>query len=112
MKGHPSIHAQNYCNKPAIIIAETGQSLSYGELDKRSNQVAQLLRASQVASGDVIGIFLHNSLEFLELVWGAQRSGVTYVLIASHLQADELSYILNDAHMLPWLRRLYIQNYL
>ena len=42
---HPSVHAQATPDKPALIVAETGETWSYAELDRRSNRVAQLFRA-------------------------------------------------------------------
>jgi len=39
---HPSSHAKTTPNKPAYVMAETGETLSYIELDRRSNQGAQL----------------------------------------------------------------------
>ena len=42
---HPSVHARANPEKPAIVMAASGETISYGELDRRSNQVAQLLRS-------------------------------------------------------------------
>lgn len=39
---HPSVHAASTPDKPAIIVAETGESISYAELDAASNRAAQL----------------------------------------------------------------------
>jgi long-chain acyl-CoA synthetase len=70
---HPSIHATNTPDKAAIIMASTGQTVSYQHLNDASNQVAQMLRAAGLKAGDVIALMLENSPAFFELAWGAQR---------------------------------------
>ena len=41
---HPSSHVSTTPDKPAYIMAATGESVSYKELDERSNQLAHLFR--------------------------------------------------------------------
>jgi long-chain acyl-CoA synthetase len=94
---HPSIHAQTEPNKPAYIIAETSQIVTYGELDSRSNQAAHLLRRAGLQTGAVVGIFMHNTAEYLQIAWAAQRCGLFYVCIPTRLTGPELRYLLRDS---------------
>ena len=94
---HPSVHAATYADKPALIVADSGETISYGELDRRSNRAAHLFRDRGLAAGDTIAIFLDNVPEYFDLVWGAQRSGLFYVCIPSKLTAPEVEYILRDS---------------
>ena len=94
---HPSVHAKANPAKPAIIMSGSGETISYGELDRRSNQVAQLLRSRGVGVGDTVALCLENHPWFHALAWGAQRSGVHYVAISSRLTAPEIAYILADS---------------
>ncbi|MDQ2764989.1 MAG: AMP-binding protein, partial [Pseudomonadota bacterium] len=94
---HPSVHAATYTDKPALIVAETGETVSYGELDRRSNRAAQVFRACGLSVGDTIAVFLDNVPEYYDLVWGAQRSGLFYVCIPSKLTAPEVDYIVRDS---------------
>ena len=94
---HPSIHAMNHPDKPAIIMAASGEVVTYAELDRRSNQVAQLLRARGVGIGDCVALCLENHPWFFCLAWGFQRAGVHYVGISSRLTAPEIAYILEDS---------------
>ncbi|HOB13975.1 MAG TPA: acyl-CoA synthetase [Novosphingobium sp.] len=94
---HPSIHARSTPDKPAIIMAGSGEAISYAELDARSNQVAQLLRARGIAIGDTVALCLENHPWFFCLAWGFQRAGVHYVGISSRLTAPEIAYILEDS---------------
>jgi len=94
---HPYLHAQETPDKPAVIMAETGETISYKELDATSNRFAQLYRAQGLQVGDTIGILLENHPQYFAAVWGAQRSGLIFVAISSRLTADETSYILSDS---------------
>ena len=93
---HPCIHATTMPEKAALIVAETGKTISYAQLDQRSNRVAQLFRARGLVAGDTVALFLDNIPEYYDIVWGAQRSGLFFVCIPSKLTAPELGYILRD----------------
>ena len=93
---HPSIHAAATPDRTALIMAGTGQTYSYGELERRSNRVAHLFRDIGLKRGDVIAIFMENSATYFDIVWGAQRSGLYYVAISARLTPSELAYILAD----------------
>lgn len=93
---HPSIHAVTHPDKPAYIMAATGETVTYKELDDRSNQGAQLFRKMGLKTGDVIAIMLENHPRYFELAWAAQRSGLYYACISSKLSASEVEYIVKD----------------
>jgi acyl-CoA synthetase (AMP-forming)/AMP-acid ligase II len=42
---HPSVHAKTHPDKAAYIMAYSGETVTYGELEARSNQTAHLFRA-------------------------------------------------------------------
>ena len=94
---HPSVHARANPQKPAIVMAASGETISYAELDRRSNQVAQLLRSRGIGIGDTVAMCLENHPWFFCLAWGFQRAGVHYVGISSRLTAPEIAYILEDS---------------
>ena len=94
---HPSIHAKTQPERPAIIMAGSGETISFAELDRRSNQVAQLLRSRGIKVGDTVALCMENHPWFFCLTWGFQRSGVHYVGISSRLTPPEIAYILEDS---------------
>lgn len=57
---HPSIHAKTNPDRPAIIMAGSGETITFAELDRRSNQVAQLLRSRGIKIGDTVAICMEN----------------------------------------------------
>ncbi len=94
---HPSVHARTTPNKPAVIMAASGETISYAELDARSNQVAQFVRSKGIGVGDTVAMCLENHPWFFALTWGFQRAGLHYVCISSRLTAPEVAYILQDS---------------
>ncbi|MBI1212923.1 MAG: AMP-binding protein [Alphaproteobacteria bacterium] len=93
---HPSIHAKERPDHPAIIMASTGATITYRELDAYSNQGAQLFRKHGLNPGNGIAIFMENNAEYLPLCWAAQRSGLYFTCISSRLTAGEVEYIVKN----------------
>ncbi|MFM7224647.1 MAG: AMP-binding protein [Actinomycetota bacterium] len=92
----PGRHARERPDHPAYVMAGTGEVVTYRQLDERSNRVAQLLHAAGLRFGDHIAVLMENRSEYFEPCWAAQRSGLTYTCINSHLTADEVAYIVDD----------------
>ncbi len=105
---HPTIHAANMPDKPAYIMAGSGAVVTYGQLNDRTNQCAQLFRSLGVQAGDHIAILMENDVRFLEVCWAAQRSGLIFTAISTHLSHEEAAYILDncDAILLVASRRM------
>ncbi len=93
---HPSHFARIAPDRPALIIAENGRTLSYAMLADRSARAANLIASLGVAEGDTIAILLENHISYPEIVWAAKDSGLRYVAISWHLNAADTAYILED----------------
>jgi acyl-CoA synthetase (AMP-forming)/AMP-acid ligase II len=93
---YPGTHAQTSPDKPAVVMGGSGETVTYAELDKASNQLANLLRSRGLATGDSIAICMENNAAYLQATWGAQRSGLYYTAASSRLTPGELEYIVND----------------
>ncbi|MEL6868553.1 MAG: acyl-CoA synthetase [Pseudomonadota bacterium] len=93
---HPSHHAKSKPEHQAIIMAGSGTTRTYAELERRSNQIAHALRSLGLQAGDHIAFQLGNCVEFLELVVGAQRAGLVYTPISTHLLQEEVRYIVGN----------------
>jgi long-chain acyl-CoA synthetase len=93
---HPYLHAQTQPDKPAYVMAGSGEVVTYGQLDARSNQGAQLFRSLGLQAGDVIAILMENNARFFEITWAAQRAGLYFVCVSTKLTAEETRYILTD----------------
>ncbi len=98
---HPIAHAQTRPDHPAVIMAGSGQLMTYGEMDAAANRFAHLLRARGMGpkpdGGDAFAVLLENRIEFYVLNWGSQRVGTMLVPISTRLTGPEIAYILNDS---------------
>jgi acyl-CoA synthetase (AMP-forming)/AMP-acid ligase II len=92
----PGTFARERPDHPAIVMAGSGETLTYRELDERSNQLAQLWHERGLRRGDHVAILLPNHLRYLEVVWAALRSGLYYTPVNWHLTAPEVAYIVGD----------------
>ncbi|MGI8332480.1 acyl-CoA synthetase [Actinomadura scrupuli] len=88
--------AAEHPDRPAVIMAGSGRSVSYAELDAAANRLAHVLYDAGLRPGDHIAFMLENRWEFLAVAWAAQRSGLYYTPVGSRLQADELAYIVDN----------------
>ena len=93
---HPSHHAGAHPDKPAIVMAGSGEIITYRELEDRSNQGAQLFRSLGLQRGDSIALYLENHPRYFEICWAAQRAGLYFTCISSSLTAGEVEYIVRD----------------
>ncbi|MEZ4215809.1 MAG: acyl-CoA synthetase [Myxococcota bacterium] len=94
---YPGAWAARTPDKPAIVMAETGATLTYGELDDAANRLSSLLADAGLAPGDHAALCMENRLEYLAVVWGMHYAGLDYTAISSRLTAEELAYILEDS---------------
>ena len=92
----PFADNQSWPDKPAYIMASSGETVTYAELERTSNQIAWLFRQSGLKSGDHIAFLMENNASFFKLCWAAHRSGIYYTPISSSLQEKEIAYIAKD----------------
>ena len=93
MKMIPSDYPRDHT---AIVMAASGKTVTYGELEDLSNQIAHLFRSLGAKRGDGIALCMENHWLFLPVCWAAFRSGLYFTAISYRLQASEVEHIVND----------------
>ena len=93
---HPSQWAALRPRSAAIVAQNTGVTRDYAALEAASNRGAHLLRKFGLVRGDCIAIWCGNRPEYLEICWAAERSGIVFVPVSTHLTAREAAYIICD----------------
>ena len=78
----------------AILMYPSLKTRTYEELESNSIKYANYLNSLNLQSGSHIAIYADNCIEFLEMCWAAQRSGIIYTCIPYHLSEDEVEYII------------------
>ena len=92
----PSWHAAYAPDRPAIVMGSGDITMTYAQLDERSRRFAGALRSRGLEVGDHLAILMGNNQTFLEVAWAAQRAGLYYTPINSHLRPGEIQYVLDD----------------
>ena len=90
-------HAREHPDQPAIIMATSGETVTYGEYEARCNRAARLLRAAGLGHGDHIAVLMENCPQLLEIEGAAERTGLYFTLINTYLAADEVAYIIANS---------------
>jgi long-chain acyl-CoA synthetase len=93
---YPGAIAAERPDHPAVIVAETGWTQTYAELDAAANRLSRVWRSIGLQPGDHVAFCLENHPRFLEIVWGCEYAGLIYTACSSRLTTDELAYIIGD----------------
>jgi len=93
----PGTYAASAPNRPAVVMAGSGKTVTYRELDDNSARLASALHTLGLRPGDVIALVSDNSAEAFEVYWAALRSGLYITAVNWHLAPEEAAYILRDS---------------
>jgi len=84
-------------NKVALVCVD--ERITYGDLAKRVDALAELLLSRGVHRGDRVAVFLDNSVEFAVAAHAALQIGAVFVPISVLTKADKLAYMLGDTRV-------------
>ena len=84
---YPGAYAKSRANQPAFIMAQTGEAVTYAELEARSNRLAHFLRRRGIKRLDHFSIFMENNSRYIECCTTGERAGLYYTCINSFLTA-------------------------
>lgn len=92
---HIEIGVEEFPDHPAIIFEET--SITYLQLNRSANQIANALKANGVNRGDRVALYLPNIPEFAICYLAILKLGAIAVSINTMFKSDEVKYIVNDS---------------
>ncbi|CAJ0566619.1 unnamed protein product, partial [Mesorhabditis spiculigera] len=111
----------NIPEKTAVIEIETGKSLNFDELNRHCNQYANYFETKGYNNGDVISLFLENSIDFFAVWLGLSKIGVVSAFINSNLKLEPLAHsirvaegksVITSTNLLPMLKAAIAQKLL
>lgn len=91
----PDMGAERYQDHPAFIYQD--ETVTYNELSNRTSQVADMLKRNGVQTGERVGLYIPNTLQFPEAYFGTIKRGAVPIPLNLRLDPDTLSYVLKDA---------------
>jgi iturin family lipopeptide synthetase A len=86
----------------AVAVVFEGQELTYGELDRRSNQLAHYLRRKGVGPEVLVPICVGRGMDMIVGIWGILKAGGAYVPIDPGYPGERIQFILEDIGT-PWV---------
>jgi amino acid adenylation domain-containing protein len=94
---HDLVQAQIEKMPDAVAVVFGDQTLSYRDLDERSNQLAWHLRSRGVGPETLVGILVQRSLEMLIGVFAIVKAGAAYLPLDPAYPQERLRFMLDDA---------------
>jgi len=88
----------NICGEKIYLKYEDGEEVSYQELDKITNRIANGLSNLGIGKGDKVALFLPNSLEMVYLWYACSKLGAIDVPINLANKGFFLSHVINDSN--------------
>jgi acyl-CoA synthetase (AMP-forming)/AMP-acid ligase II len=89
------VNAKKFRDKTAL--KERDRSLTFKELNLRTNRLANALLSMGLRKGDKVSCILENSLEIVELYHATAKTGIVINPVNFRLAPPEMEYIVNDA---------------
>ena len=93
---HELVQRQAQSRPDAVALTFEDQAVTYGELQRRAEQLAQSLRGLGVGPEDVIGLCLDRSIELIIGLLAIHNAGAAYVPIDPALPAARLVFTLEE----------------
>ncbi|WP_279632626.1 non-ribosomal peptide synthetase [Streptomyces sp. Tu 2975] len=94
----PALFARQVAERPhAVAVVERSESLSYAQLDARSDRIAQLLAARGVVAESVVGVAVPRSADMVATVLAALKLGAAFLPLDLVHPADRLAYMIEDS---------------
>ncbi len=90
------VHAAGRPDAAAVVV--DGQTITFADLDERSNRAAQAFRAAGVGFGDRVAFIDKNGPEFFDVTFGLAKLGAVGVAVNWRLAAPEMLQIIEDSH--------------
>lgn len=94
---HQLIQAQCRRHPQALAAVDETRSLSYGELDARSDAIAARLRRAGIGADRIVALLLEPSTDALCALLGVWKAGAAYLALDPELPAERLRFMIEDA---------------
>ncbi|MEI6126393.1 MAG: amino acid adenylation domain-containing protein, partial [Pseudomonadota bacterium] len=94
---HELFEQQALRQPDAIAVVCSDKQMSYGELNRRSNQLARYLRTLNVRQDMLVGLFVERSLDMVMAIMGILKAGGAYIPLDPEYPRERLSFMVHDS---------------
>lgn len=105
---HELIQEQATLHPADTALIFEGERLTYGELDRRSNQLARYLQQRGVGPDVLVGVCMERSLELVIALVGILKAGGAYLPLDPGYPGERLSYMLKDSGVVALLAQPHV----
>src|SRR6185369_121140 len=81
----------------AVAVVYEGEQLTYDELNRRANQLANYLREMGVGAEEKVGLCVERSVEMIVGLLGVMKAGGAYLPLDANYPRERLAYMIKDA---------------
>ena len=106
---HELFEEQALRSSEAVAARFEEDELTYGELNRRANQVAHYLRKLGVGPEERVGVCVERSLEMVIGLLGVLKAGGVYVPLDPGYPAERLQYMVEDSRPLVVLTQAHLR---
>ena len=96
---HELFEAQVKKTPDNIAAVFEDQSLTYQQLNKRANQVANYLLEQDIHQNDLIGVYLNRSIDLLAALFAIAKAGAAYVPLDPNYPQQRIQHILEQTQL-------------
>lgn len=82
-----------------IAIESNDKKITYEELNYKSNDLAEVLINKGIKNGDIVGVYLNKSIEFIVSIWAILKVGAIYMPMYSKYPTDRLEYMIQNSKL-------------
>jgi amino acid adenylation domain-containing protein len=101
---HELFSEQAQLHPDKIAVEDMRESLSYRELDSRSNRLANYLRAGGIRTGDVVAIYGHRGVSLVWAILAVLKAGAVFLILDPDYPVERLMSCLEIAAPRGWLQ--------
>ncbi|MHA6757540.1 amino acid adenylation domain-containing protein [Streptacidiphilus sp. PAMC 29251] len=93
---HQLVEDRTVLNPEAVAVTFGAESVTYGEVNERANQLAHHLRGAGVVPGTLVAVCLDRSPELVYTLLGILKAGAAYVPLDPDYPTERLTYMVRD----------------
>lgn len=108
MMDHFEANVRKYNDKTAIRNPETGEQLTYGELNERAAKIASSLRKDGIKKSDIVAVVVPKGVDAVCAIVGALKAGAAVAPLNENYPVDRLQYIYADCNAKAVITKDYI----
>ncbi|WP_255763286.1 non-ribosomal peptide synthetase [Fulvivirga maritima] len=94
---HEIFQEESFNSPEKVAVICNGQSISYKELNERSNQLANYLSKKGIGEGEIIGLLMIKSIDLVVSILGVLKTGAAYLPMDIHHPANRNRYVVESS---------------